>query len=152
MMPRFNRLALTVGVLAAVAGPGAAIASAKVTVTPKVVHRTTIVKAVVSNNSAIQSASQKQFSLDAELIAPANASERCGIHHPPSGRFSADGTKAIFKLDPGDALFGGKWCKGTWKVKLSIRTDQPSNVDQDVNPTDDGWVHIPLATITFKVK
>jgi hypothetical protein len=151
-MPRFNRLALTVGVLAAVAGPGAAMASAKVTVTPKNVHPTTIVKAVVSKNSAIQNASRKQFSLDAELIAPANASERCGVHHPPSGRFSANGSQAIFKLDPGDALYGGKWCKGTWKAKLSIRTDQFSNVDQDLNPSDDGWVHIPLATIAFKVK
>jgi len=151
-MPRFNRLALTVGVLAAVAGPGAAMANAKVTVTPKTVRPTTIVKAVVSNNSAIQNASQKQFSLDAELIAPANANERCGVHHPPSGRFSANGSQAIFKLDPGDALYGGKWCKGTWKAKLSIRTDQFSNVDQDLNPSDDGWVHIPLATIAFKVK
>ena len=92
------------------------------------------------------------YSLDAELIAPRNASERCGVHHPPGGRYSAIGTKAVFKLDPGDALYGGRWCKGTWKAKLSVRTDQFSDVDQDANPTDDGWVHLPLATITFKVR
>jgi hypothetical protein len=150
-MSRLSRIALTVGAVAAVAGPGAAVAGAKVTSTPKKVKAKTVVTAVVTKNANINQGFAKGFSLDAELIAPSNASERCGVHHPPSGRYSANGTKAVFKLDPGDALYGGKWCKGTWKVKLSVRTDQFSNEDQDANPSDDGWVHLPLGTTTFKV-
>ena len=151
-MSRLSRLALTAGAVVAVAGPGAAVASAKVTVTPQQAKPHTIVTAVVSKKANVVTGYANGYSLDAELIAPRNASERCGVHHPPGGRFSANGTKAVFKLDPGDALYGGKWCKGTWRVKLSVRTDQFSTVDQDANPTDDGWVHLPLATITFKVK
>ena len=151
-MTRLSRLALTAGAIAAVAGPGAAAAGAKVSVTPQKAKAHTIVTAVVSKNGNVVKGYANDYSLDAELIAPRNASERCGVHHPPGGRYTANGTKAVFRLDPGDALYGGKWCKGTWKAKLSVRTDQFSDVDQDANPTDDGWVHIPLATITFKVK
>lgn len=150
-MSRLARLALTAGAIAAVAGPGAAAAGAKVTATPKKVKPNTVVTAVVTKNRNIKLGSAQGFSLDARLIAPKGASERCGIHHPPGGRYAARGTKAVFKLDPGDALFGGKWCKGIWKAKLSVRTDTPSTVDQDVNPNDDGWVHLPLGTVTFKV-
>lgn len=151
-MSRLARIAITAGAIAAVAGPGAAVAGAKTSVTPAKAKPHTIVTAIVSKNRNIQMGSAQGFSLDAQLIAPANANERCGIHHPPGGRYAAHGTKAVFKLDPGDALFGGKWCKGTWKAKLSVRTDTPSNVDQDLNPSDDGWVHLPLGTVTFQVR
>jgi hypothetical protein len=148
-MSRLTRLAITAGAVAAVAGPGAAVAGAKVTVTPQNAKAKTVVTAVVSKKTNIAIGYANGYSLDAELIAPAGASERCGVHHPPSGRFSSNGSKAVFKLDPGDALYGGKWCKGTWKAKLSVRTETFSSDD---NPTDDGWVHLPLVTISFKVK
>ena len=50
-------------------------------------------------------------------------------------------------MDPGDALAGpGKWCKGTWKVRLYAMTDVQSDT------TDSGWVEINLAKTTFVAK
>jgi hypothetical protein len=139
----------------ALAVTGVASAAKSVTLTPKKVKPSTIVTVTVKN-AKVKQAFKAKGELEAQLTPPApklNADgelDGCNIHHPPQGKYlkAAKGAKiAKFRMDPGDALAGpGKWCKGTWKVRLYAQLDATSDA------TDSGHVEITLAKTSFKVK
>ena len=151
-MTRSLRSILALAAIMALALTGVASAAKSVTLTPKKVKPSTIVTVTVKN-AKVKQAYKAKGELEAQLTPPApkpNADgelEGCNIHHPPQGKFLAKGSKAKFRMDPGDALAGpGKWCKGTWKVRLYAQLDATSDT------TDSGRVEITLATTSFKVK
>ena len=151
-MIRHIRFVLALAALMAIAVTGTASAAQSLTITPKKPRANQIVNVTVKN-AKVKQAYKNRTPLYAELTPPApklNADgelEGCNIHHPPQGKYLSKGKIAKFRMDPGDALAGpGKWCKGTWKVRLYAMTDQPSDT------TDSGWVEIDLAKTTFVAK
>src|SRR3954470_18035386 len=151
-MIRQLRTILALTAILPLAVTGVASAAKSVTITPKKVKPSTTVTVTVKN-AKVKQAFKKKGELEAKLTPPApklNADgelEGCNIHHPPQGKYLSKGKIAKFRMEPGDALAGpGKWCKGTWKVRLYAMTDQPSDT------TDSGWVEITLASTSFKVR
>ena len=150
-MTRKIRSILALAAILALAVTG--VASAKsLTITPKKAGPKTIVTATVKN-AKVKQAFRQHGELEAQLTPPApklNADgelEGCNIHHPPQGKYLAAGKTAKFRMDPGDALAGpGRWCKGTWKVRLYAQLDATSD------STDSGHVEITLARTTFLAK
>jgi hypothetical protein len=146
MLRRISPIIALVAVLSlALAG----VASAATTVTPKRPGPKQVVTVTVKNPK-VKQAFNAHGHLYAELTPPPAVPDAdgnldgCNIHHPPQGQYRAAGTKAVFRMVPGDALAGpGRWCAGLWKVRLYAMTDQPSDT------TDSGWVEITLARTTF---
>jgi hypothetical protein len=154
-MTRHLRYILALAAILALSVTGVASAAKTLTITPKKAGPKSIVTVTVKN-AKVKQAFKKHGELEAELTPPApklNADgelEGCNIHHPPQGKYlsAAKGAKiAKYRMDPGDALAGpGRWCKGTWKVRLYAQLDQTSDT------TDSGRVEITLARTSFVAK
>ncbi len=151
-MTRQLRFILALAAIMALAVTGTASAAKSLTITPKKPSPHQIVTITVKN-AKVKQAFNQRGQLYADLTPPPPVTnsdgdlEGCNIHHPPQGKYLSAHKIAKFRMDPGDALAGpGKWCKGTWKVRLYAMTDQPSDT------TDSGWVEINLAKTSFVAK
>lgn len=149
-MLRHLRSMLVLAVVFALAVTGVAgAAKSTTTVTPKRPGPNQIVTVTVKNPQ-VKRAFKARGKLYAELTPPRavmNADgelDGCAIHHPPQGKYRSAGTTAVFRMVPGDALVGpGRWCAGTWKVRLYAQLEGFSDT------TDSGRVEITLARTSF---
>jgi hypothetical protein len=150
-MIRSLRSILALAAITCLALTGVASAAKSITVTPKKPGPKSIVTVTVKN-AKVKQVYKAKGRLYAELTPPPvvqNEDEdvpTCNTHHEPKGTFLAKGTKAKFRMDPGDALAGpGRWCKGTWKVRLYALVSDGNQTD----PTDND---VTIARTSFVKK
>ena len=150
-MTRRIRSILALAAVLCLAVTGVASAAKSITITPKKPGPKSIITVTVKN-AKVKQAYKAKGRLYAALTPPPvvqNENEDvdgCATHHEPRGKFLAKGTTAKFRMDPGDALAGpGRWCKGTWKVRIYALVDNG-------NPTDPGDTDVTIARTSFVKK